>query len=357
MTLRRAGWAGILLLGLASLPACDVEKFVDQVSQEATNQLAREAKKQLRRQLNPKPGREQQEPVDEPTAPVGQTVLASDPPARDRDTLTLASFNIQVLGTSKLRKTDVVPILADVVRRYDLVAIQELRSKDNTVIPRFLSAVNAQGARYDAVIGPRLGRTMSKEQYVFLFDTTRIEVDRRSVYTVPDPHDLLHREPLVATFRARGLPPHQAFTFKLVNIHTDPDETDQELDALASVFAAVQRDGSGEDDVILLGDLNVSARKLGRLGQLPGIRWVIGSGTMTNTRLSKSYDNMVFDARLTSEFRGYGGVLNLRDAYQLSLPQALRVSDHMPVWAQFSVYEGATPGPIATRPRSPKTAR
>ncbi len=40
-------------------------------------------------------------------------------------------------------------------------------------------------------------------------------------------------------------------------VHTDPDETDTELDALDDVFAAVQRSGNGEDDVILLGDLNV----------------------------------------------------------------------------------------------------
>ena len=90
-------------------------------------------------------------------------------------------------------------------------------------------------------IGPRLGRSNSKEQYAFIYDTATIEVNRRSIYTVNDPDDLLHREPLVAMFRVRGPPAEQAFTFVLVDIHTDPDETDTELNALAQVYQAVRR--------------------------------------------------------------------------------------------------------------------
>ena len=104
------------------------------------------------------------------------------------------------------------------------------------ILPQFVEAINATGRHYDYVIGPRLGRTASKEQYAFIFDTASIEVDRNALYTVADPDDLLHREPLVGWFRVRGPPPDQAFTFSLVDIHTDPDETKQELDALGDVF-------------------------------------------------------------------------------------------------------------------------
>ena len=244
-------------------------------------------------------------------------------------------------------------VLADVVRRFDVVAIQEVRSTDDTVVPQFVSLINATGVRYDFVIGPRLGRTNSKEQYAILFDTSRIEIDPSSVYTAADPQDLLHREPLVARFRPRGVPPNQAFTFSLVNIHTDPDETDSELDALAGVFTGVQGNGSGEDDVILLGDLNVDEYHLGNLGRLPGIGAVV-SGVPTNTRRDKTYDNIVFDRRMTIEYTGRWGVLDLMQTFQLTEAQALEVSDHMPVWAEFSAYEGAI-GPLARQ--SPGTSR
>src|SRR4029079_15237649 len=140
---------------------------------------------------------------------------------------------------SKLAKPEVVDVLAKTIRRYDVVAIQEVRSVNNDILPRLVEKVNAEGAHYDFAIGPRLGRTSSKEQYAFIYDRSSLELDRNSIYTVDDPDDLLHREPLVAGFRVRGPSPEAAFTFTLVNIHTDPDEVAAELNVLDDVVRAV----------------------------------------------------------------------------------------------------------------------
>lgn len=262
----------------------------------------------------------------------------------------IASFNIQVFGTSKLDKPDVMDVLVRTVRQFDIVAIQEVRASDTTVVSQFVSRLNAAGRRYDAVTGPRLGRTSSKEQYAYIFDTQRVEIDPSAVYTVEDPDDLLHREPLVAAFRVRGPPPEQAFTFSLINIHTDPDETDTELDALADVYRAVRNDGRREDDIILLGDLNVDDAHLGELGSVSDITWLI-SGTPTNTRRTRQYDNILFQRRATVEFAGRAGVFDFGSEYRLTMDAALAVSDHLPVWAEFSPYEGGEAGRLAARPR------
>jgi len=266
---------------------------------------------------------------------------------RQGGTIRVASFNIQVFGEKKLAKPRVQNLLAEIVRHFDIVAIQEIRSKQE-IMPRFMDAVNATGRHYDFVVGPRLGRSTSKEQYAFVYDTASIEIDRNALYTVADPDDLLHREPLVGWFRVRGPPPDQAFTFSLVDIHTDPDETKQELDALADVFRAVRDDGRGEDDVILLGDLNVDDHHLGRLGQLSQIHWAI-SGVATNTRGNKLYDNIIFSDVATSEYMGRWGVFDMVREFNLTIDEALEISDHMPVWAEFSLYEGGQGGRIATR--------
>ena len=50
--------------------------------------------------------------------------------------LLIASFNIQVLGQSKMSKSDVVQRLAEIIRRFDLIAIQEVRSKEDDVLDR-----------------------------------------------------------------------------------------------------------------------------------------------------------------------------------------------------------------------------
>jgi endonuclease/exonuclease/phosphatase family metal-dependent hydrolase len=277
----------------------------------------------------------------------------ASPVTRSGDTIRIATFNIQVFGQTKIEKPVVMDILARIIRQFDVTAIQEVRAKDQDIIPRFVELVNATGRRYDYVIGPRLGRTSSKEQYAFIFDRASVEVDRTQLYTVDDPDDLLHREPLVGWFRVRGPPTDQAFTFSLVNIHTDPDETDGELDAMDDVFRAVRDDGRGEDDIVILGDLNVDDRHLGQLGTISGIRWVI-SGTPTNTRGTAQYDNILFDENATREFVGRGGVFDFLREYNLTLDQALEVSDHLPVWAEFSTHEGGSIGRIATGGERPE---
>ncbi len=288
-------------------------------------------------------------PRDASTTQPVEKDLAPPPPERQDGTIRIGSFNIQVFGTAKLNKPRVAGTLAEVVRRFDVVAIQEVRAKTQDLLPHFVELVNSTGRHYDFVIGPRLGRSDSKEQYAFVFDTASIEIDRNALYTVADPDDLLHREPLVGWFRVRGPPPNQAFTFSLVDIHTQPTATKTELDALADVFRAVRDDGRGEDDVILLGDLNVDDHHLGRLGQISDMTWVI-SATPTNTRGDKQYDNILFTRTATSEFTGRAGVLDLIREFNLTMEEALEVSDHMPIWAEFSIYEGGQPGRIATRP-------
>ena len=289
--------------------------------------------------------------AEQPAGFSGQAAPPAAPPQPmfGGPTIRIASFNIQVFGDAKAAKPYVMATLAAIIQNFHVVAIQEIRTQDDYFLDNFLrSYVNQNGRVYDKIIGPRLGRSSSTEQYAFLYDTAAIEVNQRTVYTVNDPDDLLHREPLVAMFRVRGPPPQQAFTFVLANIHTDPDETDTELDALAQVYQVVRRAAGGEDDIILLGDLNVDDQHLGQLGRLDGVRPLV-RGIFTNTRQSALYDNIVVHQQSTAEFTGRWGVFNFPQIYKLTPDQALQVSDHLPIWAEFNAYESAAPGRVATR--------
>jgi hypothetical protein len=210
--------------------------------------------------------------------------------------------------------------------------------------------VNSLGAKYDFILGPRLGRTDSKEQYCYIYDTNRILSSPTASYTVNDTADLLHREPLVGRFATRvpaGYPP---FTFSLMNIHTDPGEVKQELPVMHTVLHAVREyewSMAREDDVLMMGDLNAAPSKFGNLAKVPGIYWVI-SDQPTNTRRTELYDNILFDRGPTNEFMGKSGVLDMATVFGITLEEALKVSDHNPIWAEFSIVEQpsaySTPG-------------
>ena len=258
----------------------------------------------------------------------------------------IGSFNIQVFGTRKIANQKVMNVLVQVARYFDVLAIQEIRAKDQSVIPRFIQMINSNGAKYDYRIGKRQGRTSSKEQYVFIWNTQSIELIQESWY-VPDPRDLIHREPMVATFRCRSSQPQSAFSFSLVNLHTDPDEAKQELNAMASAFRHVQavqaRQRYPEDDIIVLGDFNLPPTKYGQFGALGQMVAAIPATVATNTAGNHSYDNLVFQQTATQEFTGQAGVFKLTGApFHLSHRDAVAVSDHFPVWALFQTVEAPT---------------
>ncbi len=279
----------------------------------------------------------------------GPELGPAPPVARSSNAIRIATFNIQVFGESKLEDQHAVAVLTDIVRRFDVVAVQEIRAQSADLIPRFLESVNAEGAHYHYVLGPRLGRSNSKEQYAYLYNRASVEVDPSSVYTVDDPDDLLHREPLVASFRVRGPRAEEAFTFTLVNVHVDPDEVSREVNVLDDAYRAVQRDGRGEDDVILLGDFNADVRHLGQLGEISQLTPVVTGKATTNTLRTAQLDNIVFTSHATTEFSGRAGIFDLVRDLNLTTAQASAVSDHCPVYAEFSIFEGGQAGQMAAR--------
>ena len=90
------------------------------------------------------------------------------------DTIKIASFNIQVFGRYKASKPEVMETLASIISQFDIVAIQEIRDKSGKAIKDLVVAVDALGENYDFIIGPRLGRTNSKEQYAYFYRVSTI---------------------------------------------------------------------------------------------------------------------------------------------------------------------------------------
>jgi endonuclease/exonuclease/phosphatase family metal-dependent hydrolase len=270
-----------------------------------------------------------------------ETVHLDDvlPVTRQGEVIRVGSFNAQVLGRSKSEKVVVMEILARIVRQFDVLALQEISAEDQDVLARLIERVNSDGRRYDYVVGRPLGKSAPREQYAFLFDRESVEIDRDQLYTVEDPQQLLYRPPLVGSFRVRGPAREQAFTFTLVNLRMDSGRAVTERTFLDDVFRLVRDDGRGEDDVILLGDFQADDEHLGPISEITGMAIAV-TKTPTNPDQTKQWDNLVFESQATEEFTGRSGTLNLMRQYNLSLQEALEVSDHLPVWAEFSIYEG-----------------
>jgi endonuclease/exonuclease/phosphatase family metal-dependent hydrolase len=274
----------------------------------------------------------------------GQNTNGQAPPNQD---ILIGSFNIQMFGVTKMSRPDVVAVLVDIARKFDILAIQELRDGDERVAKEFLEIINSSGGTYAMSVGPKQGYVLDGklstyyEQAIFLYDTTKVQLIAPT-YVARDNNPApqkMHRAPYVGHFQCVNAPPEQAYSFVLMNVHVDPDDAHIEFQSLRSIISEIYANHRGEDDFILIGDLNDSASRFAKYRWMQQQFAVIPSTVATNTRLTKSYDNIVFDANYTAEFTGQSGVLNFMTDYNLPLEQALKVSDHLPVWALFSNLE------------------
>jgi endonuclease/exonuclease/phosphatase family metal-dependent hydrolase len=255
-------------------------------------------------------------------------------------TLRIASFNIQIFGESKRSKPEVMAILAKTAREFDILLVQELRDSTETTLPIYLEQINAiPGPKYAAVSSPRLGRTSSKENYAYLFNTETVEL--LSNYTFTDPPegsatDIFQREPFLARFRPKG----GNFDFVLIGIHTDPEEARQEITDLPLVIDDASGNFPEEKDFIILGDLNADCNYF-RPDEYVALKnasyfWIIPDSADTTTKSTNcTYDRIIATSSATGDYAGTWGVFRFDTEYGLNQSFTEQVSDHYPVWADF----------------------
>jgi len=272
------------------------------------------------------------------SAPKGTT-----PGEPRRSTIRIATFQLGRFDETKLSNRRVSDVLVRLLPQFDLIAMQGIRGKDQGVLIRLVELINAASGRtYDFATCPIQQRNTVEHYGAFLFDRSRIDVDRTTVHLLEDRLGRFHTKPLLGSFRAHGPEPAEAFTFTLINAETDPDHVATELDLLAEAFRDVHNDARGEDDIILLGDIKCDDQHMGQLGKLPGLT-ALPSNIPTTIRGTTLMENILLDHRTTSEFTGRVGVVDMVKDFKLTTQEAQEVSENLPVWAEFSMYEGGHP--------------
>ena len=261
-------------------------------------------------------------------------------PPRVPGTIRVASFKMNA-ESSIQSDPSAMQVLTHLCSQFDIVAFQEINGRSDAWLAELGKNVAAatQGAVQFRALSDRSKIEMGQPQFAILFNTNALTLDQSQWYSVNDPDNLLAREPLVGWFRTRGIPTDEAFTFTLANIQLDNHRPDLELAYVGELFRAIRNDGRGEDDVIIVGNFNAGDRGLSPLRKKAGLNWVVFD-MPTSTDKAHQFDNLVFSPTATVEFTGQGGVLDFLAAYNLKYDQAIAISEHMPIWAEFSATEG-----------------
>jgi endonuclease/exonuclease/phosphatase family metal-dependent hydrolase len=261
-----------------------------------------------------------------------QPIAVAAPAAKIR----IATFNIQNFGPTKAGKPEIMQVLASIIRKYDVVAVQEVSDVSGQAPRKLLAAVNADGSAYGLLLSERTGQQpddhSSQEQYAFYYNTKTIGARDNGMLYPDGEHDYFQREPFVAGFAAK----QGSLRLVLITIHTMPERAVSEIASLKEVIAWARTRYAGEDDFIALGDYNaggsyVSAAQLDHLRthDLPYL-WIVPDSSDSNVSEASAcpYDRIVSTEGLAANYTGSWGV-----------DRAFKdksISDHWPVWAEFS---------------------
>jgi endonuclease/exonuclease/phosphatase family metal-dependent hydrolase len=253
-----------------------------------------------------------------------------------KDSLTIGSFNIQTFGTSKSSKDEVMDVLANIACDFDLLAIQEIRDKSGATPIFFAQKINNTcNGSFGFVLSPRLGRTISKENYMFIFDKQELDFIKNSDFVIGDEDDIFEREPFVARFKSKN----KNNSFFALNIHIKPDDATNELKALSIIANQILEK---EKNIILMGDLNADCsyfnEDLREKVFSKEFNWIIPKQADTTIKNSFcTYDQILVSKELFKKQFGTGKVFYFDKTYNLNYTTSIKVSDHYPVWAEFDI--------------------
>jgi endonuclease/exonuclease/phosphatase family metal-dependent hydrolase len=248
--------------------------------------------------------------------------------------LRLATFNIQVFGPTKAGKPEVMAALASIVRRYDLVAVQEIKDVSGQAPLSLLEACNGEGEDYALALSERTGREPddrhSQEQYGYYYRRARLSPVGEGVLYDDSEADHFQREPFLQRFRVVGTDR----TFVMINVHTRPRAAVSEIAAMEPVFLWAKA-RFGEDSIFIgVGDFNAGCgyASEAELDALPihgdAYDWVVPHSADTNLADSACpYDRIVVAAPEGTDLVESWGVDRAFEDRA--------ISDHWPVWANL----------------------
>ncbi len=246
------------------------------------------------------------------------------------ETVKLITWNLLNFGKSK--DDQEMAFIADLLRPYDVVAVQEVNTGPDgaQAVARLDDELDRRGAQWDYVVSDATTGTGS-ERYAYLWKPSRVRLLGRAWLEAALADDL-DREPYLARFET--LQNRQQML--VASLHAVPrakrpaDEIAL-LDELHRLY--------GDDHLLILGDFNLSQKhqawdELKAAGYQPVIvdqKTSLRRKRKDGQHLANEYDNIFYEPAFLQV--GASGVVDFTGEFR-TLKQARTISDHLPVFME-----------------------
>ena len=280
-------------------------------------------------------------------------LLAAVPTRSVDENVLIASWNIAQFSNQK--KARALQYIADICERFDIVAIQEVKSN----LQGLAKLQKLLPGNYQILVSDPTG---NNERMAFLYDkrtviSTGLVCEIAFNGTIASPNVFqFQRSPYCASFRAGR------FDFTLVSVHIAEGSgagqagtqlREQEIQELVKFIKREAKRAQGsvfDPDFFLVGDFNIQADgdrffKALAGGDPPRLVMPPGMNTLgTNFDQTRTFDKIAWVPSDEFEFTGKFGAISFgdvlyREAGQPPAAARKEVSDHLPLWAEFRVTE------------------
>lgn len=243
------------------------------------------------------------------------------------------SWNLQNFGKSK---SDIeLQYIAKKIAFYDIIAIQEVvaGSGGAQTVAKLAMFLNEKGTKWDySISNPTSSSSYKTERYAFIWKTSKVKL-RNKPWLEQKFNLAIDREPYFATFEI------DKKTITLVNFHAITKKRQPETEIKYFKFLPNEYPTL---NLVFLGDFNCPEKhsvfnplkKMGYDSVLKNQKTTLKQKCKNNICLASEFDNIFYK---TSNLKIVNsGIVKFYEDFD-SLQDARKVSDHIPIWFEFSL--------------------
>jgi len=249
--------------------------------------------------------------------------------------INICSWNLMNFGKSKSDAE--IEFIANTIKSYDIVLIQEVVAKDPggaQAVARLEEALNRKGAKWEYKISDETSgeNSYKRERYAIIWKPSKITLIGtpwlEKKYT-----EEINREPFYATFRVGSK------EFTVANFHAITKSMQPETEIKYFKYLPEEYPNL---NLMFCGDFNLPQshtvfnplRKMGYLSALTGQKTSLRQECFNDDCLASEFDNFFFNSNKITNVST--GVIHFYKSFS-SIKEARKISDHIPIYFQFSV--------------------
>lgn len=245
----------------------------------------------------------------------------------------ILSWNLENFGKSKSEAD--LKFITNKVADFDIIAIQEVVAGYGgaQTVAKLAALLNEKGTKWDYSISePTFSSSYKRERYAYIWKTKKLKL-KGSPWLEKKYKLEIDREPYYATFEI------DKKSFTLVNFHAITKSKQPETEIKYFKFLP---DQYPQLNLIFLGDFNCPQshtvfyplKKKGYESVFKNQKTTLKQKCQNNICLASEFDN-IFYPQNRIKFYNSGTILFYKDFD--SLQEARKISDHIPIWFEFSV--------------------